>query len=99
MVVPIPTNPLLATMKFVAVEEPMTNDGPVPITFGLMERKPHGEVVPSPRFPLASILILSLPLVEKLIMLEPDDHMPVLRLPVKVYEGAPVKPRPLDIYV
>ena len=31
-------------IKFVAVEEPTTNDGPEPMLFGSMERSPHGEV-------------------------------------------------------
>src|SRR3989344_6639117 len=52
VVVPIPTFPPFVTMKFVAVEEPMTNDGPE-MPFGFTESSAHGEVVPNPRFPTA----------------------------------------------
>ena len=44
--VPIPTLPAFVTTKCVAVEEPTTNSGPVPMTLGLTERKPQGVVVP-----------------------------------------------------
>ena len=42
-VVPMPTLPALFTMKLVAVEEPMTKEGPV-MPLGLTERRPKGEV-------------------------------------------------------
>jgi len=48
--VPIPTLPPFVTTKFVAVEEPITNAGPL-IPFGLTESKPQGLVVPIPTFP------------------------------------------------
>ena len=49
-VVPMPTKPLFATMKLVAVEEPMTKDGPV-MPEGLRESNPKGEVVAMPTEP------------------------------------------------
>ena len=48
--VPIPTYPPLVTMRWVVVEEPITNSGPV-TPEGLTESKPHGEVVPIPTLP------------------------------------------------
>src|SRR3989344_6645941 len=39
---PIPTLPPLVIIKFVAVEEPTTNDGLVPIPSGLIEKSAHG---------------------------------------------------------
>jgi len=50
-VVPIPTFPPLSTINFVAVDEPITNAGPV-IPFGFSESCAHGDVVPMPTFPL-----------------------------------------------
>jgi hypothetical protein len=41
----------LVTIKLVAVDDPMTNDGPV-IPVGLMESFAYGEVEPIPTFPL-----------------------------------------------
>ena len=50
--VPIPTRPPLSTMKLVAVDEPITNDGiPAPRAFGLTDRRPHGVVVAIPTLP------------------------------------------------
>ena len=46
----MPTSPPLVMTKFVAVEEPTTNAGPV-IPFGFIENCPHGEVVPMPTLP------------------------------------------------
>ena len=57
-VVPIPTEPPFVTTKFVAVELPIANAGPV-MPFGFIERRPHGVVVPMPILPLAAIRILS----------------------------------------
>src|SRR3989338_780352 len=51
VVVPIPTFPPLVMMKFVAVEEPMTNEGPV-IPLGFTESWAQGEVVPNPKLPV-----------------------------------------------
>ena len=50
VVPPIPTFPPLVTTKLVAVDEPITNAGPV-IPFGLMESLAHGVEVPIPTFP------------------------------------------------
>jgi hypothetical protein len=47
---PIPTFPAFVTMKFVAVEEPMTNEFPFP-AIGLMASFAQGEVVAMPTFP------------------------------------------------
>ena len=49
--VPIPTRPLLATMKFVAVEDPTTNWGVEPMALAFTERRPHGVVVETPSAP------------------------------------------------
>ena len=51
-VVPMPTFPALSTMNFVAVDEPITNAGPV-MPFGLMESCAQGEVVPIPKYPFS----------------------------------------------
>jgi hypothetical protein len=57
VVVPIPTFPLFATMKFVAVDEPTTNFGaPFTNSFPFTESNPHGEVVPMPIRPLLRIV-------------------------------------------
>ena len=62
-VVPMPTYPLLATMKFV-VEEPTTNCGAEPPSpFALTERRPQGDVVPRPVNPPFVIMKLE-PVVE-----------------------------------
>ena len=51
-VVPMPTLPWLVTMKLVAVLEPMTKDGEVPlVAVGLMESCPQGEEDPIPSVP------------------------------------------------
>ena len=55
MVVPIPTCPALFTINLVAVEEPIAKAGPV-MPFGLTDNWAHGDVVPMPTFPLASIM-------------------------------------------
>src|SRR3989338_11294436 len=44
--VAIPTSPEFVTRKFVADEEPTTNEGPVPVPYASTVRNPHGEVVP-----------------------------------------------------
>ncbi len=44
----MPTFPAFVTMKFVAVEEPMTKEGPV-MPFGFTESCAHGVEVPRPR--------------------------------------------------
>jgi hypothetical protein len=50
--VPMPTLPALSTIKFVAVEEPMTKAGAeLSATTGLIENLAHGEVVPTPMKP------------------------------------------------
>src|SRR3989344_8364308 len=54
-VVPIPNKPPLVTIRFVAVEEPTTNEGPE-IPFGFTERSPQGEVVPIPILPPFNIV-------------------------------------------
>src|SRR3989344_9118102 len=54
-VVPIPTNPPLVTIRFVAVEEPMTNEGPE-MPLGFTESSPQGEVVLIPTLPLFNIV-------------------------------------------
>src|SRR3989338_6660660 len=54
-VVPIPSNPSLVTIRFVAVEEPMTNEGPE-MPFGFTERSPQGEVVLIPTLPPFNIV-------------------------------------------
>ena len=51
----MPTNPPLVTIKFVAVDEPITKLGPV-IPFGFIERSPQGEVVLIPILPLFNIV-------------------------------------------
>ena len=56
----MPTLPPLVTMKFVAVEEPMTKLGPV-MPFGLIDRRPHGEVVPMPRNPAEVKVLVAVP--------------------------------------
>lgn len=48
--VPTPTNPLLLTIKLVAVEEPMTNLLAAWPAIGLMASCPHGVVVEMPVF-------------------------------------------------
>jgi len=48
--VPIPNKPPLVTIRFVAVEEPMTNEGPE-MPLGFTERSPHGEVEAMPTLP------------------------------------------------
>src|SRR3989344_8793510 len=47
VVVPMPTLPPLSTMNLVAVEEPMTNAGPV-TRFGLTDNNPQGELEAMP---------------------------------------------------
>ena len=55
-VVPMPIRLSLVTMKLVWVEEPTTNCGmPAGRPLGLMERRPHGEVVPTPTLPVLVI--------------------------------------------
>ena len=49
--VPIPIYPLFPIMKFVAVDEPTTNAGAVPIPFGFTERSPHADDDAIPTFP------------------------------------------------
>lgn len=49
--VPIPTFPVLSTMKLVAEEEPITNAGAVPRLLASMESLPNGVVEPTPTFP------------------------------------------------
>lgn len=51
--VPMPTFPLLVTMKFVAVEDPMTNWFAAWPAIGLTASVAHGDVVPIPIFPPA----------------------------------------------
>ena len=53
---PIPTLPELLTMKLVAVEDPITNDGPV-MPLGLIESRPYGVDVPMPTFPEEPITV------------------------------------------
>ena len=54
---PIPTRPLLLMIKKVADDEPTTNAGaPFRRPFGLMERRPHGDVVPTPTPPTLLIV-------------------------------------------
>ena len=53
VVVPMPTKPKLVTMRFVAVDEPITNCGTFAARlFPLIESRPQGEVVPTPTLPL-----------------------------------------------
>ena len=49
LAIPIPTKPLLSTMKFVPVDEPIANE----VTAGaeLIERVANGVLVPTPTFP------------------------------------------------
>ncbi len=47
-VVPIPTRPALSIIKFVAEEEPTTNEGPAPMFDGFTERDAQGVDVPIP---------------------------------------------------
>ena len=55
--VPMPTLPLFATMKLVALEEPMTNCGaPLRSPFGLIDSWPHGDVDAMPKRPLLVIV-------------------------------------------
>ena len=49
LVVPIPTLPSFVTTKFVALEEPMTNEGPEPMLLGFTDRSAQGVDVPNPR--------------------------------------------------
>jgi len=48
LVVPIPTYPAFVTIKFVAVELPITNEGPV-MPSGLIDNNPQGEVEAMPK--------------------------------------------------
>ena len=48
LVVPIPTSPAFVTIKFVAVELPITNEGPV-MPSGLIDNNPQGEVEAMPK--------------------------------------------------
>lgn len=50
VVVPIPTYPLVSTMKSVCVEDPTAKDGPL-MPLGLIENNPQGEVVEMPKLP------------------------------------------------
>lgn len=50
LVVPMPTLPALVTTKFVAVEEPMANAGPL-MPFGFTDSSAHGVVLPMPTEP------------------------------------------------
>ena len=52
----MPTFPPFVTIKFVAVVEPMTKEGPE-IPFGLTESCPHGVVVPTPSVEVAYIFV------------------------------------------
>ena len=57
----MPTKPLLLIMKEVPVVEPTTNCGAAPsVAVGLIERRPQGEVVPTPTRPDDVIVILVL---------------------------------------
>ena len=56
-VVPMPTFPPFVTMKLVAVDEPITKEGPE-MPFGFTERKPHGEEVPTPRKPVEVMVVV-----------------------------------------
>src|SRR3989344_3058046 len=51
VVVPIPTFPLLSTIKFVAVEDPTTNLLLAAPATGFTAKVAHGEVVPTPTNP------------------------------------------------
>lgn len=59
-VVPIPTLPALSTMKLVAVDDPITNAGPV-MPFGLIESWAQGVEVPIPRRPVVEFHKNSVP--------------------------------------
>ena len=67
LVVPIPTFPALSTINFVALDEPMTNDGAVPReAVGFMERRPHGLVEAMPTLlVVAPLAIVKATLLEK----------------------------------
>ena len=55
----MPTKPALLTMNFVAVDEPITNDGAVPSEAeGLIESCAHGEVVPRPTLPVRYAVVV-----------------------------------------
>ena len=60
-VVPTPTLPLLAMMKLVAVEEPTTNWGPVPMAFEFTLNWPQGVDEPIPRNPVAVNVEVAVP--------------------------------------
>src|SRR3989344_4662946 len=47
---PIPTFPVFVTTKCVALEDPITKDGPLTLS-GFTESKAHGAVVAIPTFP------------------------------------------------
>ena len=75
LAVPMPTLPLLATMKLVPVDDPTTKLGAEPFeTVGLTESCPQGELVPIPTKPLSSAVMIE---VEALFKSENNAEEPV----------------------
>src|SRR3990167_7639413 len=62
-------------------------------TWPLTSNFAEGPVVPMPTLPELSILIRSLPPVDKLSALAPLDHIPVSKSPLKLMPGAPTAPK------
>ena len=54
--VPTPTFPAFVTTKLVAVLEPTTKAGP-DIPLGLIDKRPQGDVVAIPTFPLLPLIV------------------------------------------
>lgn len=80
----MPTLPALVTMKLVAVEEPMTKDGPV-MPLGLMESCAQGVVVPTPTKPPYGF--------RRMLLVVPAEPM------VKLPEAEPIGPAKVVVAV
>ena len=76
--VPIPTYPAFVTMNFVAVDDPITNDGALPsVARGLIERRAHGVVLPIPTNPALVNVVVPVP---------PNDAVFARKLVAKRFE-------------
>ncbi len=97
-VVPKTALPAGVIAKSVLPVEEATANGVTPCA-GATERVAHGEVVPMPKFPLASRRARSVPPVEKPMTLAAGWKRPVVRSEANVYAGVeavPVPPMPMN---
>ena len=110
VVVPMPMLPLLVMTKLVALEDPTTNAGAEPfVAVGLIDTKPHGEVVPKLEALLVPLIVHPAPksddvasavgTAEPLVLLARIEFAAIAARPIVALEPPTSAPAPPEIVI